>query len=64
MAPAVKNMFPFLKDSDEIPQNNPKLKTHALIVFKMVSFYFPILHLRMNIVNALCCLFDFLRPKG
>ena len=64
MAPAVKNMFPFLKDSDEIPQNNPKLKAHAFIVFKMVSFYFPRLHLCMNIVNTLYCLFDFLRPKG
>ena len=64
MAPAVKNMFPFLKDSDEIPQNNPKLKAHAFIVFNMVSFYFPRLHLCMNIVNTLYCLFDFLRPKG
>uniref|UniRef100_A0A5B7C5Z9 Putative non-symbiotic hemoglobin 2 n=1 Tax=Davidia involucrata TaxID=16924 RepID=A0A5B7C5Z9_DAVIN len=35
IAPAVKNMFPFLKDSDEIPHNNPKLKAHAVIVFKM-----------------------------
>uniref|UniRef100_A0A7N2ME78 Globin domain-containing protein n=1 Tax=Quercus lobata TaxID=97700 RepID=A0A7N2ME78_QUELO len=35
MAPAVKNMFPFLKDSDEIPKNNPKLKAHAFIVFNM-----------------------------
>ncbi|KAM4094405.1 hypothetical protein ACB094_06G192900 [Castanea mollissima] len=36
MAPAVKNMLPFLKDSDEIPQNDPTLKAHAFIVFKMV----------------------------
>ncbi|KAG6734314.1 hypothetical protein I3842_01G266700, partial [Carya illinoinensis] len=35
IAPAVKNMFSFLKDSDEIPQNNPKLKAHAVKVFKM-----------------------------
>ncbi|KAF3966169.1 hypothetical protein ACB098_06G190200 [Castanea mollissima] len=35
MAPAVKNMLPFLKDSDEIPQNDPTLKAHAFIVFKM-----------------------------
>ncbi|KAH6806392.1 hemoglobin 2 [Perilla frutescens var. frutescens] len=36
IAPAAKNMFSFLKDSDEIPQNNPKLKAHAVKVFKMV----------------------------
>ncbi|KAB1218994.1 Non-symbiotic hemoglobin 2 [Morella rubra] len=36
IAPAAKNMFSFLKDSDEIPQNNPKLKAHAVMVFKMV----------------------------
>ncbi|XP_052204015.1 non-symbiotic hemoglobin 2-like [Diospyros lotus] len=30
-----QNMFSFLKDSDEIPQNNPKLKAHAVKVFKM-----------------------------
>ncbi|GAA0185316.1 hypothetical protein LIER_32604 [Lithospermum erythrorhizon] len=35
IAPAAKNMFSFLKDSDEIPQNNPKLKAHAVKVFKM-----------------------------
>ncbi|KAG8390553.1 hypothetical protein BUALT_Bualt01G0095400 [Buddleja alternifolia] len=29
-------MFSFLKDTDEIPQNNPKLKAHAVKVFKMV----------------------------
>nr|AZL41265.1 class II non-symbiotic haemoglobin [Datisca glomerata] len=34
IAPAAKNMFSFLKDSDEIPQNNPKLKAHAVKVFK------------------------------
>ncbi|KAJ8427931.1 hypothetical protein Cgig2_023307 [Carnegiea gigantea] len=35
IAPAAKNMFSFLRDSVEVPQNNPKLKAHALIVFKM-----------------------------
>ncbi|KAK9124047.1 hypothetical protein Sjap_013649 [Stephania japonica] len=35
IAPAAKGMFSFLKDSDEIPQNNPKLKAHAVKVFKM-----------------------------
>ncbi|KAF4368027.1 hypothetical protein F8388_002638 [Cannabis sativa] len=30
IAPAAKNMFSFLKDSDEVPQNNPKLKAHAV----------------------------------
>ncbi|KAF2318441.1 hypothetical protein GH714_007666 [Hevea brasiliensis] len=28
-------MFSFLRDSDEIPPNNPKLKAHAVKVFKM-----------------------------
>ncbi|KAL7109262.1 hypothetical protein ACP275_06G165000 [Erythranthe tilingii] len=35
IAPAAKNMFSFLKDTDEIPHNNPKLKAHAVKVFKM-----------------------------
>ncbi|KAK9078727.1 hypothetical protein SSX86_002784 [Deinandra increscens subsp. villosa] len=35
IAPAAKGLFSFLKDTDEIPQNNPKLKSHALKVFKM-----------------------------
>ncbi|XVF75654.1 hypothetical protein PTKIN_Ptkin13bG0204300 [Pterospermum kingtungense] len=35
IAPAAKNMFSFLRDSEEIPQNNPKLKAHAVKVFKM-----------------------------
>ncbi|KAK1314070.1 Non-symbiotic hemoglobin 2 [Acorus calamus] len=35
IAPAAKNMFSFLKDSEEIPQNNPKLQAHAVKVFKM-----------------------------
>ncbi|KAK4343660.1 hypothetical protein RND71_036754 [Anisodus tanguticus] len=35
IAPSAKSMFSFLKDSDEIPQNNPKLKAHAVKVFKM-----------------------------
>ncbi|KAE8676913.1 Non-symbiotic hemoglobin 2 [Hibiscus syriacus] len=29
IAPAAKNMFSFLRDSDEIPQNNPKLKAQS-----------------------------------
>ncbi|KAF2318443.1 hypothetical protein GH714_007703 [Hevea brasiliensis] len=33
--PAAKDMFSFLRDSDEIPQNNPKLKAHAAKVFKL-----------------------------
>ncbi|XP_031250603.1 non-symbiotic hemoglobin 2-like [Pistacia vera] len=36
IAPAARPMFSFLRDSDEIPQNNPKLKAHAVKVFKMV----------------------------
>ncbi|KAL8518122.1 hypothetical protein ACS0TY_009413 [Phlomoides rotata] len=36
IAPTAKNMFSFLRDSDEIPQNNPKLKAHAVKVFKMM----------------------------
>ncbi|KAL8171013.1 hypothetical protein V2J09_022817 [Rumex salicifolius] len=36
IAPAAKGMFSFLRDSDELPHNNPKLKAHALKVFKMV----------------------------
>nr|POF23435.1 non-symbiotic hemoglobin 2 [Quercus suber] len=36
IAPEVKNSIHFLKDSDEIPKDNPKFKAHALIVFKMV----------------------------
>ncbi|KAJ0550526.1 putative Globin-like superfamily, leghemoglobin, iron-binding protein [Helianthus annuus] len=35
IAPAAKGLFSFLKDTDEIPQNNPKLKAHAVKVFKM-----------------------------
>ncbi|GAB4836341.1 Non-symbiotic hemoglobin 2 [Ancistrocladus abbreviatus] len=35
IAPAAKNLFSFLRDSDEIPENNPKLKAHAVKVFKM-----------------------------
>ncbi|XP_024973473.1 non-symbiotic hemoglobin 2-like [Cynara cardunculus var. scolymus] len=34
--PEAKGLFSFLKDTDEIPQNNPKLKFHAVKVFKMV----------------------------
>uniref|UniRef100_A0A1J3DNA4 Non-symbiotic hemoglobin 2 n=1 Tax=Noccaea caerulescens TaxID=107243 RepID=A0A1J3DNA4_NOCCA len=35
IAPAAKEMFSFLRDSDEVPHNNPKLKAHAVKVFKM-----------------------------
>ncbi|OVA19474.1 Globin [Macleaya cordata] len=35
IAPAAKGMFSFLRDSEEVPQNNPKLKAHAVKVFKM-----------------------------
>ncbi|CAL1358638.1 unnamed protein product [Linum trigynum] len=35
IAPAAKQMFPFLRDSEVTPQNNPKLKAHAVKVFKM-----------------------------
>lgn len=35
LAPAAKGMFSFLKDSDEVPRNNPRLKSHAVKVFKM-----------------------------
>ncbi|KAF8046325.1 hypothetical protein N665_3849s0003, partial [Sinapis alba] len=35
IAPAAKNMFSFLRDTDEVPHNNPKLKAHAVKVFKM-----------------------------
>ncbi|CAA2989238.1 non-symbiotic hemoglobin 2 [Olea europaea subsp. europaea] len=36
IAPAAKNMFSFLQNTDEIPQNNLKLKARAVKVFKMV----------------------------
>ncbi|XVF23467.1 hypothetical protein REPUB_Repub13aG0041400 [Reevesia pubescens] len=35
IAPAAKNMFSFLRDSEEINHNNPELKAHAVKVFKM-----------------------------
>nr|CAB91629.1 hemoglobin [Cichorium intybus x Cichorium endivia] len=35
IAPAAKGLFSFLKDAEEIPQDNPKLKSHAVKVFKM-----------------------------
>ncbi|KAJ9540096.1 hypothetical protein OSB04_026602 [Centaurea solstitialis] len=35
IAPAAKGLFSFLKDEEEIPQDNPKLKAHAIKVFKM-----------------------------
>ncbi|KAK9061308.1 hypothetical protein SSX86_018488 [Deinandra increscens subsp. villosa] len=36
IAPEVKGLFSFLKDTNEIPKNNAKLRAHAVIVFKMV----------------------------
>ncbi|PIN04777.1 hypothetical protein CDL12_17376 [Handroanthus impetiginosus] len=35
IAPAAKDMFSFLRDTDVIPQDNPRLKAHAVKVFKM-----------------------------
>ncbi|XP_071706965.1 anaerobic nitrite reductase HB2-like [Rutidosis leptorrhynchoides] len=35
IAPSARGLFSFLKDTDEIPENNPKLKSHAIKVFKM-----------------------------
>ena len=48
IAPAAKDMFSFLRDTDEVPHNNPKLKAHAVKVFKMVCTYppFVIYHIR------------------
>ncbi|KAI3721846.1 hypothetical protein L2E82_32865 [Cichorium intybus] len=36
IAPEARGLFSFLKDTNVIPQNNPKLKSHAVKVFKMV----------------------------
>ncbi|KAH0881178.1 hypothetical protein HID58_068572 [Brassica napus] len=30
IAPPAKDMFSFLRDTDEVPHNNPKLKAHAV----------------------------------
>ncbi|KAI3903630.1 hypothetical protein MKW98_032284 [Papaver atlanticum] len=35
IAPQAKLMFSFLKDTDEVPHNNPQLKVHAMKIFKM-----------------------------
>ncbi|XP_042512459.1 non-symbiotic hemoglobin 2 [Macadamia integrifolia] len=35
IAPAAKGMFSFMMDTNEIPENNPRLKVHAMKVFKM-----------------------------
>ncbi|XP_027111429.1 non-symbiotic hemoglobin 2-like [Coffea eugenioides] len=35
IAPGAKDLFSFLRDTDEIPENNPKLKAHAARVFKL-----------------------------
>ncbi|KAF3778986.1 Non-symbiotic hemoglobin [Nymphaea thermarum] len=37
IAPSAKKMFSFLRDSDLPPEQNPKLKPHALSVFAMVQ---------------------------
>ncbi|XP_027115640.1 non-symbiotic hemoglobin 2-like [Coffea eugenioides] len=34
-APGAKDLFSFLRDTDEIPQNNPKLRAHAAKVFRL-----------------------------
>ncbi|XP_057789445.1 non-symbiotic hemoglobin 2 [Salvia miltiorrhiza] len=52
IAPAAKNMFSFLKDSEEIPQNNPKLKAHAVKVFKMTCESAIQLHEKGEVVVA------------
>ncbi|XP_042011581.1 non-symbiotic hemoglobin 2 [Salvia splendens] len=52
IAPAAKGMFSFLKDSDEIPQNNPKLKAHAVKVFKMTCESAIQLHEKGEVVVA------------
>lgn len=35
--PAAKEMFPFLKDSNDVPKNNPQLEAQAMKVFKLVG---------------------------
>ncbi|XP_059651160.1 hemoglobin-2 [Cornus florida] len=35
IAPSAKNLFTFLRDSDVPPEQNPKLKPHAMTVFVM-----------------------------
>jgi hypothetical protein len=59
IAPAAKGLFSFLRDSDEVPHNNPKLKAHAVKVFKMVITYFPIFHIYIY-VNHLHILYHYL----
>jgi len=39
--PAAKNMFSFLKDSNEVIQGNPSANAHAEMVFGMVSTIQP-----------------------
>lgn len=52
IAPAAKNMFSFLKDSEQLPQNNPKLKAHAVKVFKMTCESAIQLHEKGEVVVA------------
>ncbi|KAI9083307.1 hypothetical protein K1719_028255 [Acacia pycnantha] len=35
IAPPVKDLFPFLKGTSEVPKNNPQLEAQALKVFKL-----------------------------
>ena len=38
IASGAKQMFPFLRDAGDAPlENHPKLKTHAVAIFVMVS---------------------------
>lgn len=37
IAPSAKELFPFLRNSDAPLETNPKLKTHAVSVFIMVT---------------------------
>ncbi|XP_027109674.1 non-symbiotic hemoglobin 2-like [Coffea eugenioides] len=34
-APRAKDLFSFLRDTDEIPENNPQLRAHAAKIFKL-----------------------------
>lgn len=38
IAPSAQKLFSFLKDSNVPLERNPKLKSHAVTVFVMVSF--------------------------
>ncbi|CAI9773024.1 unnamed protein product [Fraxinus pennsylvanica] len=51
-APEAKNMFSFLQNTDEIPQNNPKLRAHAVKVFKTTCESAIQLHEKGKVVVA------------